>query len=188
MNNNYKTKQTVYIIFDRNDSSVSSFKSYLVAALKRQRIDVVFDKTGPEQENDRFVGIKLILVIFSVLHKFSVVCLENLIKLHEFLQEKGHMVVPVFYDVSVSAIKDQMERCEASAVHENSFSLDQATKWRRALVQRLQTMKLQGHEYNDEQRYVNATSTIFTPSIPFYKILRFFFPFYKMFCEFLCKF
>lgn len=153
MNNNYETKQTVYIIFDRNDSSVSSFNSYLVAALKRRGIDVVFDKTVPEQENGWFLGIKLVLVVFSVPYTFSVACLENLMKLHEFLQEKGHVVVPVFYDESASVIKEQMKMCEGFPVLEKSYSVDQVSKWRRALVK---TMDLQGHEYTDELRYSNV--------------------------------
>lgn len=155
MGNNHEIKQTVYISFSFNndDSHVSSFISYLDAALYREGIDVVLDKSGHELEKDRFSDIKLFLVVFSNLYAFSVACLENVVKLLEFLQQKDHVIVPVFY---YEKVKQPMEVFgDKFAVLEKSHSADQVTKWRRVLEE---TMKLQGHEYSDELRYANATS------------------------------
>ncbi|CAA7057305.1 unnamed protein product [Microthlaspi erraticum] len=154
MSNNHEIKQTVYISFNNDDPHVPSFISYLDAALYREGIDVVLDKTGHELEKDRFSDVKLFLVVFSNLYAFSVACLENLVRLLEFLQQKGHVIVPVFYDAKV---KNPMEVLgDKFAVLEKSHSADQVTKWWRVLEE---TMKLQGHDqYSDEPRYANATS------------------------------
>lgn len=149
MNNN-KIKQTVYISFNKNDLSVSSFITYLVAALYRVGIDAVSEKPGHELEKGRFSQIKLFVVVFSEPCAYSVACLEELVKLLEFLRKEGHVVVPVFNDATTK----QMEKFfEALAVLGKSYSADQVTTWQRVLKE---TMELQGHECTEELRYANV--------------------------------
>ncbi|CAF1919284.1 unnamed protein product [Brassica napus] len=62
MNNNDEIKQTVYISFNINDSDVSSFIRYLVAALHREGIDVASEKSGHDLNKGWFSRIKLFVV------------------------------------------------------------------------------------------------------------------------------
>ncbi|CAG7894671.1 unnamed protein product [Brassica rapa] len=106
MNNNDEIKQTVYISFNINDSDVSSFIRYLVAALHREGIDVASEKSGHDLNKGWFSRIKLFVVVFSKPCTYSVACLEKLVKLLEFLREEDNVVVPVFND----AMAKQMDR------------------------------------------------------------------------------
>lgn len=152
MNNKGEIKQTVYISFNNNDSSLSTFITYLVAAFYRVGIDVVSEKPGHELENGWFSHIKLFVVVFSKPCAYSVACLEKLVMLLEFLQKEGHVVVPVF---SV-AIANQKEKLSgAFEALGKSYSADQVTKWQRVLKE---TMGLKGHEYTNELRCANFTA------------------------------
>ncbi|CAN8258025.1 unnamed protein product [Cochlearia groenlandica] len=138
-----QTNQTVYISYNINDLSVSSFVSYLNAALNSQRIDVVIDKTPNNNlGNNKFTNIILFLVVFSNSYACSVASLHNLLQLLDFLHKEGRAVVPVFYD---NVAKKQMEVfSDAFSMLEESYSADQVSKWRHVLAK---TMKLQGHQY-----------------------------------------
>lgn len=141
MDINEETKRPVDISYNKNDSSVSSFTSYLTAAFDRKGIKL-------------FDGLKLFLVIFSSGYASSVSCLENLMKVLELSRcdKNSYVVVPVFYGVSRLAVKQQSGMfSDAFTELERSYPADQVTKWRCALVE---TAELQGREYNDKSRYV----------------------------------
>ncbi|VVB08006.1 unnamed protein product [Arabis nemorensis] len=137
MDKNEETKQPVDVIYNKNDSSVSPFISYLTAA---------FDRKGIKQ----FYGLKLFLVIFSSGYPSSVSCLEKLMKVLELSRcdKNSYVVVPVFYGVSRLAVKQQSGTFrDAFTELERSYPEDQVTKWRFALAE---TAELQGCEYNDD--------------------------------------
>ncbi|KAF8117268.1 hypothetical protein N665_0012s0268 [Sinapis alba] len=145
MNNNDEMKQTVYISSNINDSSVSTFITYLVAAFYRAAIDVVSEKPSHELEKGGcFSHTKLFVVVFSKPCEYSVACLEKLVKLLEFLQKESHVVVPVFTVATAMQIEILSGAFEALG---KSYSADQVTTWQRLLKE---TMGLKGHEYTEE--------------------------------------
>ena len=155
MNNNDEIKQTVYISFNINDSDVSSFIRYLVAALHREGIDVASEKSGHDLNKGWFSRIKLFVVVFSKPCTYSVACLEKLLKLLEFLREEDNVVVPVFND----AMAKQMEKLSgAFEALGKSHSADQVTTWERVLKE---ITGLRGYEYTNELRYANETPPIY---------------------------
>ncbi|RID75800.1 hypothetical protein BRARA_B02823, partial [Brassica rapa] len=146
MNNNDEIKQTVYISFNINDSDVSSFIRYLVAALHREGIDVASEKSGHDLNKGWFSRIKLFVVVFSKPCTYSVACLEKLVKLLEFLREEDNVVVPVFNDAMAKQIENFSGAFEALG---KSHSADQVTTWQRVLKE---ITGLRGHEYTNKLR------------------------------------
>lgn len=147
MNTNEEIKQVDNMIYNKNDSSVSSFISYLIAA---------FECKGMKP----FYGFKLFLVIFSTDYASSVSCLENLVEHLELSRRdnNNYEVVPVFYSVSRSTVKQQSGTfSDAFTKLENSYPADQVTKWRRALAE---TAELKGHEYDAKSRYANTPTLL----------------------------
>lgn len=147
MNNNDEIKQTVYISFNINDSVVSSFIRYLVAALYREGIDVASEKSGHDLDKGWISRIKLFVVVFSKPCAYSVACLEKLVKLLEFLRQEDSVVVPVFND----AMAKQMDKLSGAFERlGKSHSVDQLTTWQRVLKE---ITGLRGHDYTKELRY-----------------------------------
>lgn len=112
MDNN--KKHEVFLSFDHRDSSVSSFISYLIAAFNRQGISAFFDgKSGHveaverDKEDERFSKLKVFVVVFSDNYVSHVPCLEKY--LYACRNNDDFVVVPVFYRVSTSSVKQHME-------------------------------------------------------------------------------
>ncbi|KAG7532641.1 P-loop containing nucleoside triphosphate hydrolase [Arabidopsis thaliana x Arabidopsis arenosa] len=135
MDKNEETKPPDNIIYNKNDSSVSSFISHLITAFNCRGIKL-------------FSGI--CLVIFSRDYASSVSCLENLAKHLElsFCDKKSYEVVPVFYGVSRSDVRQQSGPfSDAFTELERSYPADKVTRLRWALAK---IAELKGHEYDEE--------------------------------------
>ncbi|CAA0407693.1 unnamed protein product [Arabidopsis thaliana] len=131
MDKNEETKQPDNIIYDKNDSSVASFISYLMAGFGCRGIKL-------------FLGIYL--VILSRDYASSVLCLENLELCCD--DKKSYEVVPVFYGVSRSDVRQQSGPfSDAFTKLERSNPADHVTKWRRMFAK---IAELKGHEYDEE--------------------------------------
>ncbi|CAL9241822.1 unnamed protein product [Arabidopsis halleri] len=139
-NSNDEAKHTVYISFNKNDSSVSSFISYLIAAFNRQGIISAFvdGKSSHDEAVEREMGpeefskLRVVVVVFSKNYALHVSFLEKQILEFSYRNNNDFVVVPVFYGVSVSSVKQHMERFgeEFDAVQRSMI------KWR------------PGHEYD----------------------------------------
>ncbi|KAG7532639.1 Toll/interleukin-1 receptor homology (TIR) domain [Arabidopsis thaliana x Arabidopsis arenosa] len=139
-NSNDEVKHTVYISFNKNDSSVSSFISYLIAAFNRQGIISAFvdGKSSHDEAVEREMGpeefsrLRVVVVVFSKNYALHVSFLEKQILEYSYRNNNDFVVVPVFYGVSVSSVKQHMERFveEFDAVQRSMI------KWR------------PGHEYD----------------------------------------
>lgn len=155
MDKNEETKPPDNIIYNKNDSSVSSFISHLITAFNCRGIKL-------------FSGI--CLVIFSRDYASSVSCLENLAKHLElsFCDKKSYEVVPVFYGVSRSDVRQQSGPfSDAFTELERSYPADKVTRLRWALAK---IAELKGHEYDEEFWYVNTTTLLkflLTPNLTF---------------------
>ncbi|XP_010481607.1 PREDICTED: probable WRKY transcription factor 16 [Camelina sativa] len=118
-----EVKHTVYICYDNNDSSVSSFIDYLRASFNRHGI------YEHDDERDIFSDlIRVLVVVFSRNYTFSLP--ENLVN---HLNNKDLVVVSVLHGVTVSSVTQQIAVLEP---------------WSRFL---LESAVLPGHVQNDDQ-------------------------------------
>ncbi|EOA18314.1 hypothetical protein CARUB_v10006829mg, partial [Capsella rubella] len=141
MNTNKGTKHFDNMIYNKNDSSVSSFISHLTAAFVSKGVKLV-------------LGFELLLVIITMDYASSVPCLENLVE-H---RDKNYELVPVFYGISRSTVKQQSGTLsDAFKKLEGSYSADQVNKWRCALAE---IAEIKGHEYDaklsEESKFVEV--------------------------------
>ncbi|CAE6218638.1 unnamed protein product [Arabidopsis arenosa] len=143
-NRNDEVNHTVYISFNKNDSSVSSFISYLIAAFNRQGIISAFvdGKSSHDEAVEREMGpeefskLRVVVVGFSKNYALHVSFLEKQILEYSYRNNNDFVVVLVFYGVSVSSVKQHTERFgeEFDAVQRSMI------KWR------------PGHEYDCKRR------------------------------------
>lgn len=132
----------VYISFNHKDSSVSYFISHLFDAFSRQGIFAFFDdgnshvKPTEEKEEEIFSTLKVFVVVFSQNFVSHLPCLEK--QIYSCRKNDDFVVVPVFYRVSISSVKKNME---------NSGDEFEAVKRSMHKLRRR-------HEYDGERRYV----------------------------------
>ncbi|CAN1310034.1 Disease resistance protein RPV1, partial [Linum perenne] len=78
---------------------------------------------------------RVYLTIFSSGYAESEWCLDELVKIVECVENKGHVVMPVFFLVSwVDVVNQSGVYKEAFARHENLFLKERVDDWRKALV------------------------------------------------------
>lgn len=78
------------------------------------------------------------MVILSKTYAFSTSCLDELLKILECKNSKGQLVLPVFYNVNPSQVREQQGSFEeALAKHVDKFrdDMDKVKKWREALCE-----------------------------------------------------
>ncbi|KAH0910100.1 hypothetical protein HID58_033421 [Brassica napus] len=104
----------VYINFNHKDSSVSSFISYLFDAFSRNGISAFFDGENShvepadrEKAEEKFSTLKVFVVVFSLNFVSHLPCLEK--HIYSCRKNDDFVVVPVFYRVSISSVKQHME-------------------------------------------------------------------------------
>jgi len=126
-NNTSQEKHEVFINF-RSEDTRNNFTSHLNGALKRLDIRTYIDhdlNSGDEIPTTLVRAIeeaKLSVIVFSKNYAVSKWCLEELMKILEFKKLKGQVVVPVFYDVDPSDVRNQRgSYAEAFDKHERNF-------------------------------------------------------------------
>ncbi|XP_058777238.1 disease resistance protein RPV1-like [Vicia villosa] len=132
----------VFISF-RSDDTRKTFTSHLNGALKRLDIKTYIDndlKSGDEIPTSLVNAIeeaKLSVVVFSKNYAESKWCLEELVKILECKETRGQVVVPVFYDVDPSDVRNQRgSYAEAFAKHEKNFEeKKKVQEWRKGLTE-----------------------------------------------------
>ncbi|XVF41628.1 hypothetical protein PTKIN_Ptkin01aG0294800 [Pterospermum kingtungense] len=79
---------------------------------------------------------KIFIIVFSKDYASSTWCLDELVKILEHRKSSEHIVLPVFYDVDPTQVKNQTgSYAEAFARHEENFKseMDVVQRWRAAL-------------------------------------------------------
>ncbi|XP_045814976.1 TMV resistance protein N-like [Trifolium pratense] len=137
-----REKHEVFISF-RSEDTRNTFTSHLNGALKRLNIRTYIDNnlnSGDEISNTLVRVIEeaeLSVIVFSKNYAASKWCLEELMKILECKKTKGKMVVPIFYDVDPSNVRNQRESyAEAFAKHEKNFEDKmKVQEWRNSLLE-----------------------------------------------------
>ncbi|KAJ9707308.1 hypothetical protein PVL29_002339 [Vitis rotundifolia] len=126
-------KYGVFLSF-RGEDTCNNFTSHLYKALDQKGIDTYMDdkkmRTGEE--------ISPTLVTAIQRSRCSIICLEELVEILECKRTKSQRVVPIFYNVNPSHVRNQTGSFgEALAKHEKNLKIKEGKvrKWREALTQ-----------------------------------------------------
>ena len=147
-------KNDVFISF-QGPKIRNGFLSHLIKDLKRNQIDFFVD-----ERLDRGVDIsstllkeieasQISLVIFSKYYARSTWCLEELVKILECKKFYDQIVIPVFYNIDPSHVRNQKGTYEhAFSQHEQKLKANKKLQiWRSALDE---AAKLTGYHYKSD--------------------------------------
>ena len=136
-------KYDVFLSF-RGEDTRRSFTDHLHKALCRYGINAFIDdrlRRGEKISSELLQAIeesRFSIVIFSQHYASSSWCLEELTKILECVELRGHKALPVFYNVDPSDVRNQRGSYgEAFAKHEQEVykdKLEKVLKWRNALT------------------------------------------------------
>ncbi|XP_050105696.1 disease resistance protein Roq1-like [Malus sylvestris] len=138
-----REKYDVFISF-RGEDNRKTFTSHLHAALLRKKIETYIDyrlKKGDEIGPTLLEAIeksRLSVIIFSKNYASSTWCLIELVHILKCKKKNGQMVVPIFYDISISDVRKQNgSYADAFTELENRFKdrMDKVIEWKAALVE-----------------------------------------------------
>jgi hypothetical protein len=133
----------VFINF-RGEDTRRTFVSHLYAVLSNAGINTFLDdkklEKGEEIGQELFHAIsvsRISIVVFSKNYAESSWCLNELDKIMECRRTQGQVVLPVFYDVDPSNVRNQRESyAEAFAKHEKNFEDKmKVQEWRNGLLE-----------------------------------------------------
>ncbi|CAJ2651395.1 unnamed protein product [Trifolium pratense] len=152
----------VFISF-RGEDTRRKFTSHLYDALSmkvRTFIDENELEKGDEISSALIKAIKeayASLVIFSKNYASSKWCLNELVKILECKKEQGQIVIPVFYEVNPSHVRNQRGSYgQAFENHEQDLrqSKDKLQKWRNALTEAANLSGWHSQNYRIESHFI----------------------------------
>nr|XP_034924703.1 disease resistance protein RUN1-like [Populus alba] len=135
-------KHDVFLSFSEQDT-LAGFTSHLHAALKRKQILTFVDDQhvrGDEISASLLRTIeeaKLSVIVFSENYASSKWCLEELVKIFECRKNNGQIVIPVFYKVDPSHVRNQTGSfgdAFARLVRNKALTLEEVQSFRDALT------------------------------------------------------
>ncbi|KAH9727021.1 Disease resistance-like protein DSC1 [Citrus sinensis] len=136
-----QSKYEVFLSF-RGEDTRNGFTSHLAAALHRKQIQFFIDdeelKKGDEISpaiSNAIETSDISIIIFSKDYASSKWCLNELVKILDCKKMNGQIVIPVFYQVDPSDVRNQRGTFKKAFVHhENNFP-DKVQKWRDVLTE-----------------------------------------------------
>ncbi|KAH1058390.1 hypothetical protein GYH30_002792 [Glycine max] len=135
-------KHEVFINF-RSEDTRKTFTSHLNGALERVDIKTYVDNNNLERGEEipttlvrAIEEAKLSVIVFSKNYADSKWCLDELLKILECGRTKRHIIVPVFYDIDLSDVRNQRgSYAEAFVNHERNFDEKKVLEWKNGLVE-----------------------------------------------------
>ncbi|KAA0039312.1 TMV resistance protein N-like [Cucumis melo var. makuwa] len=138
-----KWKFDVFLSF-RGEDTRGGFTDHLYKALTQKGISTFRDENEIEEGEDISSNLldsieasRFAIVVVSENYASSRWCLEELVKIFECEEKLGMDVLPIFYKVDPSHVRNQRGRFEEAFVkHEMRFGRDdiKVQKWRRLLT------------------------------------------------------
>ena len=142
------TAQSLVIKYDgflsfRGEDTRVGFTSHLHAALKRKQILTFVDDQHvrgdeiPESLLRTIEEAKLSVIVFSENYASSQWCLEELAKIFERRKNNGQIVIPVFYQVDPSHVRNQTGSfgdAFARLIKKKALTMDKVQSFRDALT------------------------------------------------------
>ncbi|KAJ4723749.1 Disease resistance protein (TIR-NBS-LRR class) [Melia azedarach] len=158
-------KYDVFLSFRGKDTR-KNFTSHLFDALDKKRVNTFIDKYISKGEristdllNEIIEGSKISILIFSQNYADSKWCLDELVKILDCKQKKNQIVIPVFYSVRLSDVRNQTASFyNAFVQHEKDFkeTLERVEKWKTALTEASYFCGHESEKSRDEAELVNA--------------------------------
>uniref|UniRef100_A0A2N9GMV6 TIR domain-containing protein n=1 Tax=Fagus sylvatica TaxID=28930 RepID=A0A2N9GMV6_FAGSY len=145
----------VFLSF-RGEDTRNGFTSHLYKALCQSGFNTFMDndlKRGEEISEQLFKTIEwsmISIIVFSENYASSSWCLDELVKILECKEKKDQLILPVFYKVNPSEIRNQKGNFGiALAKHEKKFkdNIEKVQTWRRTLTK---AATLSGLTYKDD--------------------------------------
>ncbi|XP_054814724.1 disease resistance protein RUN1-like [Prosopis cineraria] len=134
-------KYEVFLSF-RGEDTRNSFTGHLHAALQRKGIYTFKDdkklQRGKRIRPELLKAIeqsRISIVVFSKNYADSSWCLDELAKICEGIAEPGYTVLPIFYDVDPSEVRNQRGDFEEAFNKHKQSSSDRVQRWKTALRQ-----------------------------------------------------
>ncbi|KAL5554506.1 hypothetical protein UlMin_041907, partial [Ulmus minor] len=135
-------KYDVFISF-RGEDTRKGFTSHLYSALSGKQIDAYIDEVSLEKGDtisralpEAIKESEISIIIFSENYGESRWCLDELVHILKRREENDQIVLPIFYNIDPSHIRNQKETYAAAFVkHEKRFKdeMEKVRGWRRAL-------------------------------------------------------
>ncbi|XP_024024863.1 TMV resistance protein N isoform X2 [Morus notabilis] len=148
----------VFISF-REDTR-KNFTSHLYSALCRKHIRTHIDDQNLERGDEISPALsraieesKISIVVFSKEYASSRWCLNELVHILKCKNERGQIVLPVFYNMDPSDIRKQKgSYAIAFAAHEKRFEPNKVKEWRNALIAAADLYGFHSQDENHEVR------------------------------------
>ena len=135
----FNFKHDVFLSF-RGEDTRYNFTSHLHKALRDKQIQTYIDdklNIGDEISPSLLKAIEesqISVIVFSKDYASSRWCLEELVKILECKKSYGQIVIPVFYHVVPSDVRNRTGTFgDAFTKHDQQQSLDQVQRWKDAL-------------------------------------------------------
>ncbi|XP_020413965.1 TMV resistance protein N [Prunus persica] len=140
------TQSWTYDVFlsYRGEDTRKTFIDHLYTALDRQGIHTFIDDELPRGEEispallNAIEESKISVIVFSENYASSSWCLDELVKILEYKKSKQQLVMPIFYKVDPSDVRNQRSSFgDALVDHEHKFKddMEKVLEWRRALTE-----------------------------------------------------
>ncbi|KAL5554516.1 hypothetical protein UlMin_041917 [Ulmus minor] len=135
-------KYDVFISF-RGEDTRKGFTSHLYSELSRKQIEAYIDQVSLEKGDtisralpEAIKESEISIIIFSKNYVASRWCLDELVHILKRREEKDQIVLPIFYNIDPSNIRNQKGTYAAAfKKHEERFQMEKVQKWRQALTE-----------------------------------------------------
>ncbi|KAK5795595.1 hypothetical protein PVK06_036865 [Gossypium arboreum] len=156
-------KHQVFLSFRGEDTRLN-FTSHLLKALKHTGINVFFGEDTLEKGDQLSLALSqaiatsnLSIIVLSVNYASSKSCLAELSDIMDRKDTKGHIVLPIFYHVDPSDVRNLAGRFKISFDEHESGKLDQVQQWQTAFVEvgKLKGWHIEGGKFDrPETEYI----------------------------------
>ncbi|KAK2406525.1 disease resistance protein RPV1 [Trifolium repens] len=152
-------KYDVFVSF-RGADIRKNFLSHVLEALARKQIVVFSDKKlkGGDEISELHKAIEksfISLVIFSPNFASSHWCLDEVVKIVEWREKYGRILIPVFYQVDPSDVRHQNGTYrDVFAQHEKNYDMNKVLSWRSALKQSTNMSGFDSLNFSDDAKLV----------------------------------
>ncbi|XP_028778396.1 TMV resistance protein N-like [Neltuma alba] len=157
-------KYDVFLSF-RGEDTRRSFTSHLHTALCRRDIETYIDNELPKGDGisqslmEAIQDSSISVVVFSENYASSKWCLNELLQILHCKQQQGQIVVPIFYEIDPSHVRNQKGTYEKAFTEHLEKNQEKVDKWRQALFEIASLAGWDSRNYRDEVELIQNIVT-----------------------------